>query len=153
MGPEMEQTWQQWYVCHWWVILPSTDSERRSPYMGFNAVFHIQPRSDSSAWNGIYSDWKYLPLCWRLKVTGSRDFLHQVFLLNHLPPDLVIPLASFRIFKIHHRCQRHPNFAAGVIDTGELSDCPPPLKRQCHEIFDFRVIFMNQFPPSPWVSY
>ncbi len=27
------------------------------------------------------------------------------------------------------------------------------LKGQCHEIFDFRHFFMNQFPPSPWVSH
>jgi hypothetical protein len=27
------------------------------------------------------------------------------------------------------------------------------LKGQCHEIFDFRFFFLNQFPTSPWVSH
>ncbi len=71
------------------------------PIWDWNAVFHIQPRPDSSAWNGIYSDWKYLPLCWRLKVTRSWDCFH-------LPQALVIQIASFSVFFwIHHRCQQH----------------------------------------------
>ncbi len=27
------------------------------------------------------------------------------------------------------------------------------LKGPCHEIFDFKLFFMDQFPPSPWVTH
>jgi hypothetical protein len=64
-----------------------------------------------------------------LKGTVSRDFLLQVFFMNHLPhaPDNNIRIISnffensrrYSQVKGHHRCQQHRwQIAAGINDTG-----------------------------------
>ncbi len=60
----------------------------------------------------IWTKFKYV-----LKGTVSRDFLLQVFFMNHLPqaPDNIIRIISnffenlrrYLQVKVHHRCQRH----------------------------------------------
>ncbi len=41
-----------------------------------------------------------------------------------------------------------PNYR-GCQDGGIFGVVSIGFKGQCHEIFNFRVFFMNQFPPSP----
>ncbi len=68
-------------------------------------------------------------------------------------------LAFWPICRSHncwfHHCRGMQNFQSIEFPIKIRSthcNCPArAVSGQCHEIFDFRFFFMNQFPPGPWV--
>ncbi len=102
------------------------------------------------------------PICvYDIKGTVSRDFLLQVFFMNHLPqaPENNIRIISiffensrrYSQVKVHHRCQRHGGkFATNVNDTG--GKLPPVSTTPAANLPPVPLVLLTPVANLPLVS-